>query len=45
MKITTEDIRVSFQAKEILKGISIETRDKELVGSQLDPTEAENPLC
>ena len=32
MKITTEDIRVSFQAKEILKGISIETRDKELVG-------------
>ena len=32
MKITTENIRVNFQAKEILKGISIETRDKELVG-------------
>ena len=32
MQITTEDIRVSFQAKEILKGISIETRNKELVG-------------
>ena len=27
MKITTENIRVNFQAKEILKGISIETRD------------------
>ena len=25
MKITTENIRVNFQAKEILKGISIET--------------------
>ena len=32
MKITTENIRVNFQAKEILKGISIETRDKDLVG-------------
>ena len=32
MKICTEDIRVSFQAHEILKGISIDAKDKEFVG-------------
>ena len=32
MKITTEDIQVGFHARQILKGISIESKDKELVG-------------
>ena len=32
MKICTEDIRVSFQAHEILKGISMDAADKEFVG-------------
>ena len=32
MKITTEDIRVSFHAREILSGVSIESENKELVG-------------
>ena len=32
MKITTEDIRVAFHAREILKGVSIESENKELVG-------------
>ena len=32
MKITTEDIQVGFHARQILKGISIESQDKELVG-------------
>lgn len=32
MKICTEDIRVSFQANEILKGISMDAKDKEFVG-------------
>lgn len=41
MKITTEDIQVGFHARQILKGISIESKDKELVGSS-DQTEAEN---
>ena len=44
MKITTENIRVNFQAKEILKGISIETRDRNWWES-LDLTEVESPLC
>ena len=30
MKITTEDIQVGFHARQILKGISIESKDKEL---------------
>ena len=32
MKITTKDIQVGFHARQILKGISIESQDKELVG-------------
>ena len=32
MKITTKDIQVGFHARQILKGISIESKDKELVG-------------
>ena len=32
MKITTEDIQVGFHARQILKGISIESKHKELVG-------------
>ena len=32
MKITTEDIQVGFHARQILKGISIESKDKEMVG-------------
>ena len=32
MKICTEDIQVSFQAHEILKGISMDAADKEFVG-------------
>lgn len=32
MKIATENIQVSFHAREILKRISIETRDREFVG-------------
>ena len=32
MKITTEDIQVGFHVRQILKGISIESKDKELVG-------------
>ena len=32
MKITTENIQVGFHARQILKGISIESQDKELVG-------------
>ena len=32
MKITTENIQVGFHARQILKGISMESKDKELVG-------------
>lgn len=32
MKITTKDIQVGFHARQILKGISIESQDKEFVG-------------
>ena len=32
MKITTENIQVGFHARQILKGISMESQDKELVG-------------
>lgn len=32
MKISTEDIRVAFQAKQILKGISLNADNKEFVG-------------
>ena len=32
MKITTQDIQIGFHARQILKGISIESQDKELVG-------------
>ena len=32
MKITTKDIQVGFHARRILKGISIESKDKDLVG-------------
>ena len=44
MRITTEDIRVGFHTRQILKGISIDSGNKELVGIILDQTEAENPL-
>ena len=43
MRITTEDIRVGFHTRQILKGISIDSGNKELLES-LDQTEAENPL-
>ena len=32
MKITTENIQVGFHARQLLKGISMESQDKELVG-------------
>ena len=32
MRITTEDIRVGFHTRQILKGISIDSGNKELVG-------------
>lgn len=32
MRITTEDIRVGFHTRQILKGISVDSGNKELVG-------------
>ena len=43
MRITTEDIRVGFHTRQILKGISVDSGNKELVGI-IDQTEVENPL-
>lgn len=41
MKINTEDLHLSYGAQEILKGISIQSKEKEFIGL-IGRTEAEN---